>query len=196
MNHEAINSEAERQKALAILVSQGFEIKDLVAQQESREATASSPTQEDLRYPLTTPDSWLPHFESREPLLSTSTLRIGARLTLTPGQRATLREQFEMTPTKVVEVTRLECFPGTRAIRELVLRSDLHVPESKRKHILVHCRITSFGKWYGSSIELDKAKEEEKAALQDQRAQRASAKGNKKEDISAKALAESYLQYL
>ena len=88
----------------------------------------------------------------------------------------------------------MECYPGTKAIKELVLRSDLHVPESNRKHILVHARITSFGKWYGSSIELDKEKEEEKEKLR--RNEDNSPKGKKKEDTSAKALAESYLQYL
>ena len=187
MNNQTINSESEYSKALATLTAQGFDIKSIVSQKAAKDEEAQpKPTEDDLLYQLTTPDSWIPHFESREPVLSLSTIRIGTRLTLTSGQRSTLRDRYEMTPTKVVEVLRVECFPGTRSIRELVLRSDLHVPDNQRKHILVHCRISDFANWWRSSIELDKKAEEEKQSKE---------AAKPKESASA-ALAESYLQYL
>jgi hypothetical protein len=128
-------------------------------------------------------------------MLTNSTLRVGARLQLSPGQRSTLRERYELTPTKVVEVVNIELFEGTRMIRELVLRSDLHVSEHQRKHILVHCRISDFGAWYGSSVELDREREAEASSGPAHRrgepnAGRKSANGD---EVDAAKLAELYL---
>lgn len=158
-----MNSDHPAFQAIATLKHLGFNTKSLDDQlAEKTEATITQPSEFDLLYPLSTPASWLPHFEHGVPTLSPSTIRVGARLTLTPGQRATLRERYEMTPTRVVEVVNFELYPGTKAIKWLTLRSDLHVPESHRKHILVHCLISDFGNWYRSSIELDQEAEKAK----------------------------------
>lgn len=169
-----MNSDHPAFQAISTLKSLGLNTKGIEDQlAEKADAAIAQPSEFDLLYSLATPASWLPHFEHGVPTLSPSTIRVGARLTLTPGQRATLRERYEMTPTRVVEVVNFELYPGTKAIKWLTLRSDLHVPESHRKHILVHCLISDFGNWYRSSVELDQ--EAEKAREDKPRAKRASA---------------------
>lgn len=152
-----LNREAKYSEALATLVAQDYDISAIVNQHRLREQAAiGQPTEADLRHQLSTPESWQPHFDQHEPTLSPSTLRIGGRFTLTAGQRSTLRDRYEMTPTKVVEVVNIELYPQTKCIHNLVLRSDRHVAESRRKHILVQCCISDFGQWLDSSSERDK----------------------------------------
>src|ERR1035437_7256746 len=161
MNHD-LTSESRYRSAVDTLDEMRFDTTAIRHEHASREASRYRAINEsDIAFPLNTPESWLPHFEDGQPpVLTNSTLRVGARLQLSPGQRSTLRDRYELTPTKVVEVTNLELFEGTRFIRELVLGSDIHVSEHQRKHILVHCRISDFGAWYRSSVELDKEREE------------------------------------
>jgi hypothetical protein len=158
-----LSTESRFRAAVDTLDAQGFDTAEIRREKAAREVrTIRTPNASDLAFPLNTPASWLPHFvNGQPPVLTNSTLRVGARLQLSPGQRSTLRERYELTPTKVVEVVNIELFEGTKMIRELVLRSDLHVSEHQRKHILVHCRISDFGAWYGSSVELDREREAE-----------------------------------
>jgi hypothetical protein len=163
-------------RAIQTLVAQEYDISDIIRQNKEKETrNAPQPTDLDQLYPLTTPESWVPHFDigasdpmENVPILSTSTLRMGGRFLLTPGQRATIRARYNLTPTKVVEITQLECYEGTRIIKDLVIKSDLHVPEHQRKHVLVCCRISDFGKWYSEAKAIDEEIEIESSNLDEE----------------------------
>lgn len=88
------------------------------------------------------------------PTLSTSTLRAGAQFLLSRGQRARLRA-YGLTPSRVVECVSLDMFPGTRAVKAMVLKSCLHVAEHQRRHVLMQVTINDFGAFIQSAIELE-----------------------------------------
>lgn len=142
-------------------------------------------------YPLQVISGWKDHFESAKekatsttsapdptddldpadlnvPVLSTFTLRTGARLRLTPGQRAYLRDAYSITPTPIVEVDELAIHSDGEYtyVKELKLSSTLHIPTG-RKSILRSVRITDFGVFYDSARSHDAkihlAREEAKA---------------------------------
>lgn len=195
-----LTSEARFRAAVDALDAQGFDTAAIRAEHAAREVrTIRPPSASDIAFPLNTPVSWVPHFkDGQPPVLTNSTLRVGARLQLSPGQRSTLRDRYELTPTRVVEVVNIELFENTRYIRELTLRSDIHVSEHQRKHILVHCRISDFGAWYSSSIELDREREANLAASGPRTAgasRRASGRNEKDDEgiETAQQLADLYL---
>ena len=151
-----LDSEARYSQAIATLTALKYDIRSIVDQHTARQATEDRKASEmDIRYPLSTPESWQPHFDNGTPTLNNSTIREGGRFVLTPGQRSILRDRYEMTPTHFVEVSRVELFPGTIYIKSVVLKSDLHIAESERKHALIQCCISDFGQWLHSSIERD-----------------------------------------
>jgi hypothetical protein len=111
------------------------------------------PTEQDARFPLTPASSIEDHIngQSREEL--SCALVSGRKYSLTPGQRAILREWYGLTPTQLVVVERMEMFPHhPNLIRMVVLRSDVHITEDQRKHVLIHATIDSWGKFMDASI--------------------------------------------
>lgn len=162
-------------QAVGLLTGLKYDLSSLFAQHKSRVDAheMAKPTELDLKYSLTTPESWLPHFERHRgeieekifiglskitgkpiiatkmvednedcPLLSPSTIRVGAQFRLTHGQRKVLRDDEGLMPTYTVTITDIELFPGTRAIKRLVIRSNIH---DKQRSMLVQASITSFG---------------------------------------------------
>lgn len=60
----------------------------------------------------------------------------GFSYTLSAGQRRYLRNRYGMTPTSTVTIDRVAYFKGTNVIHTMLLTSDEHVPNSRRRHVL------------------------------------------------------------
>lgn len=123
-----------------------------------------SPTEDDLRYVIpTVPPTTLEHFVDGEPqILSAEVLWPGMSYTLTPGQRAVLRETYGLTPTATVTVSLIECWPGTQHPRMMKVTSDLHVDPRHRKHVLTSCIIRGVGTFLRTASEFDSESVREK----------------------------------
>lgn len=157
--------------ATTILLKLGYDLTAIYAQhvRKLEEYDAQQPTELDRKFEVTTPKTWVTHFESKEaqemkgfvPVLGTSTIRAGGQFLLTSGQRAKLRG-YGLTPTRVVECLSLDFYPNTRCVRSLVLKSCLHVEEHKRKHILAQVTINDFGAFMQAAIDLEREAEEVK----------------------------------
>ena len=104
-----------------------------------------TPTADDRAYPDQTPPARADF--SEPPVLSNHTLWLGHQVVLSPGQRALLRERFEMTPTPTLIVVGVEHFPSpdTQLIRAVTLESAMHSAEKGRRAIVKLARITDFG---------------------------------------------------
>lgn len=140
----------------------GFDLSDIHRQHKVKEETPSRLlTEVDHRFAVTTPDSWIPHFEKilqdetvktgfkvlggTCPELSTSTVRMGGQFTLSKEWRDTLRERCGLTPTSVITVSELTFFPGTKVIDRLRIESNQHIAVLRdRKHLLQAYTITNF----------------------------------------------------
>lgn len=157
------------QVATAQLRRLGYDLKDVYAQHKAKleEYECAQPTELDRKFVVTTPQTWVTHFEDKTadqpkgfvPTLGTSTIRAGGQFLLTKGQRAKLRG-YGLTPTRVVEVMSLDFFPETRCVRTLVLRSCLHVEEHKRRHVLAQVTINDFGAFMQAALDLEHEAEE------------------------------------
>lgn len=103
------------------------------------------------------------HFvNGTNPVLSTRNIVAGYSYQLSPGQRKWLRDRYDLTPTKTVTIIELAMWPGTDHPRRLIIRSDLHVEEHRRKHVLVQVAITQPGEFFVQSALEDKLIEEQK----------------------------------
>lgn len=132
------------------------------------------PTADDLKYSVLGEASINEHL-SEVSELDPSRMVEGRSYTLTSGQRAWLREVYDMTPARTVTIIELAFWPGTRCPQRLTLRSDEHVDNS-RKHVLVMCAITSVGRFFTES----KAKEQEKATAVRERSETGTSVGGRK----------------
>jgi hypothetical protein len=123
------------------------------------------PSTEDIKWPIQVPVSIEDHITSDGRETLSCALQVGRKYSLTPGQRAIIREWFNLTPTPLVEVTCIELFSHyPNLIRRVVLRSDVHVEEQNRKHVLIHCTIDSWGKFLEASIRKEEDLKEISAA--------------------------------
>lgn len=98
-----------------------------------------------------------PHFwEERRPrVLGCDTLWTGHLVSLSPGQRAILRDKYGMTPTAQIEVLEVERFskPYEEYVRAVTVRST--TPAEARRHVLSLVRITHFGNFLEAAFNLD-----------------------------------------
>lgn len=161
-----IDNEQKYSTAVRLLALLGYDLADIHRQHTTKlaEHESGQPTDLDLKYQLQVPKSWASHFEE-VPYMSPSTIRVGAQLKLTSGQRKTLqsnRESGGLTPTRTITILDIDCYPGTSAIRTLTLKSNIHVPEHKRRHVLTQWTITSFGDFmqraYDADVEMNDVK--------------------------------------
>lgn len=125
---------------------------------------SESITDYDSRYTVPTNPPTMPeHFDGSVPqVLSPGHAWPGYSYSLTPGQRAWLRDNYALTPTKTVTVLELTCWPGTQHPRMIHLRSDLHVDPRNRRHVLVNAVIRTPGKFFTESAARDAELEAEK----------------------------------
>ena len=161
--------EQNRQKiesALRLLEGSGFDVKQLWRDLTTRtsEYERGEPSEDDRRYKLPLiPPKTEDHFDGSEPqVLSPSVLWVGFSYTLTPGQRAWLRETCSLTPTRTVTIGWVETWPNTQHPRAMLVRSDIHIDPKYRKHILVDVVVREVGKFFRESAERDAENERER----------------------------------
>jgi len=109
------------------------------------------PSADDLRWPLSPPEEIGAHLSlgADRPTLDCKLVR-GRSYGLTPGQRDILRDWYGLTPTRTIEVVNVELFDPAvyhhhNIVRSVTLRSNIHVEEHKRKHMLISCVIDNWG---------------------------------------------------
>jgi hypothetical protein len=138
--------------ALTLLKSVGLKTAQVEADLEQLTSDVMRvPTQDDLRWPLSPPEEIGAHLSlgSDRPILDCKLVR-GRSYGLTPGQRDILRDWYSLTPTRTIEVTNIELFDPAiygyvNLVRSVTLRSNIHVEEHKRKHMLISCVIDNWG---------------------------------------------------
>jgi hypothetical protein len=83
--------------------------------------------------------------------LGTHVLKVGCLVKLRPGQRAVLRDTYELTPTSIVEIIEVELYPNSDIVRAVTIRSMN--PELVRRHVLSMVRIDRFGEFLQRSAD-------------------------------------------
>lgn len=113
------------------------------------------PTEADLEYADQTPEKRVDY--SEPPILSNATLWVGHQVQLSTGQRAVLRERFEMTPTPTLIVREVQHFesPYSNLIRAVTVESVIHSAQKGRRAIMKMARIRNFGEFLRAAKELD-----------------------------------------
>ena len=145
--------------AFATLNLVGLNIKACERQYEQMYSDAMrGPGEWDMHYKLKPPVSINEHL-TKAPVLSPA-LAEGRAYRLTPGQRAVMRDWYGLTPTRQIEVVRMERFtdPAGTALpylRTVTLASQVHVEEQNRKHVLSQIVITDWGKFMLAAAERD-----------------------------------------
>ena len=89
--------------------------------------------------------------EPRPPL--SCALVKGRAYSLTPAQRDVVRKWYNMTPAPLVEVIDLAMFPGTKMIRQVVIRNEEHIDLGRRKHVLHKFTINEWGRFMHAAKE-------------------------------------------
>lgn len=142
---------------------------------------SESPDDFDRRYelPVDAPTIGEHFLNGEAQVLSPGHLWAGYSYTLTPGQRAWLREQYGMTPTATVTVLEIARWPGTRHPRVLHLKSDLHVDPRQRRHILTSAVIRTPGKFFAEAAQYDAEREAQLAAEDAEKVAKGEATGKK-----------------
>lgn len=159
MNNPHLTHDADAD-ALRHLESSGFDVKALWSELSRRLSAwdRGMPDDDDRRYPLPTaaPDLVVHLAAGRNAVLTSAMLWKGYSYTLSPGQRAWLRDNYDLTPTETVTVMWIETWTGddARFPRSLCLKSDLHVP-SNRRHVLTQAVIRNVGRFFRESAERD-----------------------------------------
>lgn len=148
--------------ALRTLDVHGFATQELWRELASRIATyeRGTPGEADMRYtcPTVAPDIATHFTEGGVPQeLSASVMWAGYSYSLTPGQRAVLRDTYGLTPTQTVTVDFIEMWPGTQHPRSVKLRSDVHVDPRNRRHVLTQCVIRDVATFFADAQEHDNA---------------------------------------
>jgi hypothetical protein len=169
-----MSSNVQQQQAteasLRQLEAQGFDVKHLWRDLSERIAAheGGKPTVDDIRYtlPFVAPVI-ATHFEGAAPQeLHPSALWKGYSYSLSPAQRAILRETYGLTPTKTVTLEWVELWPATQHPRSMCIRSDMHVDPRNRKHVLCRAVIREVGTFFRTAAELDaQDKDKSTAAL-------------------------------
>lgn len=144
------------------LDAHGFDTKALWRELSTRVAVheRGTPSEADLRYtcPTVAPDLATHFSEGGVPQeLSAGVMWAGYSYTLTPGQRAVLRDTYGLTPTQTVTVDYIEPWPGTQHPRNVKLRSDIHVDPRHRRHVLTQCVIRDVATFFADAQEHDNA---------------------------------------
>jgi len=200
-NHPAVKEEKAVREACALLHKHGLKMARAVLGEfeDLLEQVRMVPDEEDLRWRLEVGEGIAEHFEGGRPVL-TRRLVVGRKYALTPGQRSVLRDWYGLTPTKLVEVTVLQTYAcDDTVIRTLVLRSDIHVEEQNRKHVLVEATISNFGRFMTASAERTAMLQEarvKKVAEREARKPRLTAKARKPKRVAVKHLSTTELTSL
>lgn len=159
LNREAVES------ALRTLEANLFDVKALWREHAQRLASwdTGAPDADDMRYVLpAAPPRLEDHLrDGANSEMSANVLWDGFSYTLTPGQRAWLRDNYDLTPTETVTAVWIERWPGTVHPRAMRIDSDLHVPAS-RKHVLKSVVIRNVGRFFRESEERDAAERKER----------------------------------
>lgn len=151
--------------AIFTLKSAGFEVGDLERQLMEREFWDyyQVPHALELIYGRQ-PEKPVRRDWEEIPVLSTSTLWTGHAVKLTPGQRAVLRDDYDLTPTALVEIVEVEVYspPHRDIIRAVTIASQL--PAEQRRHVLSTARIDRFGEFLKRASDREKQLTEEREA--------------------------------
>lgn len=148
--------------AVALLRSFDCNVKDAEAALEFYIPNETPPA-EALPY-IITDSSVAEHLQScKDGIPSTIALNnlvSGYSYTLSPGQREWMRRHYDMTPSEVIVVTEVECWPETRTLRSFKLESMVHVDPRNRKHVLTQARVTEGWRFFMESAVIDAEREE------------------------------------
>jgi hypothetical protein len=166
---QRINALEQIETALRCLTSYGYETAPLWKEHHEwlQSTELREPTDDDRHWATRAgePSSVADHFRDNLPEpLSAAQCWEGRQYTLTPGQRAYLRDRYGLTPTRVVELIEVGLFRTTNIVHTFVLRSAEHVDEQRRRHVLNAVCITNAAEFFERAAQLDKQREEETAA--------------------------------
>lgn len=182
--------------ALRYLETHGLPVGPLWTAHSDRLAAFDSETPSDFdkRYELPVDRPTIPeHFQSGRPqILSAGHIWPGYSYSLSPGQRAWLKENYGLTPTMTVTVYEAAVWPGTRHPRVIKLRSDIHVDPRARKHVLIDAVIRQPGKFFQESAARDAELEAAKVRAEAE----AEARGEKKSRAPKTRVLPSITDYL
>jgi hypothetical protein len=168
-NLQRINALAQIETALRCLTSYGYETTALWKEHHDwlQSTELREPTDNDRRWAqrAAEPSATADHFRDSLPEpLSAAQCWQGRQYTLTPGQRAYLRDRYGLTPTRVVELTEVGLFRATNIVHTFVLKSAEHVDEQRRRHVLNAVCITNAAEFFARAAQLDKQREDDATA--------------------------------
>jgi len=154
-----LNHKDRIETALRYLESHGLPVGPLWAEHDARIRAfdTAEATDLDKKYELPVDQPTIPeHFLDGKPqVLDANHAWPGYSYSLTPGQRAWLRDNYGLTPTATVTITGIARWPGTRHPQMISLRSDIHVDPRQRKHVLVEAVIREPGRFFTESAAHD-----------------------------------------
>jgi hypothetical protein len=167
---QRINALAQIETALRCLTSYGYETAPLWKEHHEwlQSTELREPTDDDRHWATRAgePSSVADHFRDNLPEpLSAAQCWQGRQYTLTPGQRAYLRDRYGLTPTRVVELIEVGLFRSApTVVHTFVLRSAEHVDEQRRRHVLNAVCITNAAEFFARAAQIDKQREDDATA--------------------------------
>lgn len=153
-------------EALVVLKEYGLPVRVVTEAYQARiEEQRRQPTEDDRRWPWVEPVSIGEHINLGDdrPMLDCG-CQVGRMYALTPGQRDYIRDHFNMTPARLVEVHEVALFPGTRFIRRVTLASAEHV-DPNRKHVMKRFAIDTWGHFMSEAKASDQRRAEAKESV-------------------------------
>lgn len=148
---------------LRSLEAAGFDCSALWRELRAREVAAERrvPTEDDTRWPLTTPCSLEEHLNGGFPLTTRTAelldrkveravrpffgtaIAVGRAYVLTPAQRSVMRKWFNLIPTEAVEVVEIKLFDSAIAIpAHVVVKTQEHVDPRNRRLLNAPRKVT------------------------------------------------------
>lgn len=147
------------ESALRVLGRAGYDTAVIAREHAERmkNVERGDPSPEDFRYALPqVPPKTEEHFiDGRPQDLAVSVMWPGFSYSLTPGQRAVLRDTYGMTPSQTGTVAWVEKWEGTVHARSFKLTADVHVDPRRRTHVLSSVVIRKVGEFFKSAAERD-----------------------------------------
>lgn len=135
-------------EAFTFLQSVGIKVSGVLDQYEQDHAEAlREPSEADYTFPFKPPLHIGDHLSmgGGRPILD-SGLYVGRSYSLSPGQRQTLRDWYDLTPSQTVQVIGFSLFPDGKCIRQVRLECNIHITEvQRRKHLLLAVTIDHWG---------------------------------------------------
>ena len=124
------------------------------------------PSDDDLRWQRVEATPIADHISvgNDRPTLDSSAV-VGRLYSLTPGQRDFIRDTYNMTPTKLVEVLEVAVFhENPRCIRRVILRSTDHIADPRRTKVINKLVIDHWGHFMSTAKANDDRRRDEAEA--------------------------------